>query len=84
LDIHFTVGTCAKELRRLPIKKFRHAHHVLRRLISLHNEHSVFTWFLTPQAVGQRFRTEGACSLKGYTGYILNIIRHKLKEPEKA
>jgi hypothetical protein len=41
LDIHFTVGTSCERAAPLAKKNAAARHHVLRSLISLHNEHRV-------------------------------------------
>jgi hypothetical protein len=42
LDIHFTVGTSYERAAPLAEKNAAARHHVLRSLISLHNEHRVY------------------------------------------
>jgi hypothetical protein len=44
LDIHFTVGTSCERARPLAEKNAAARYHVLRRLISLHNEHRVYPY----------------------------------------
>jgi hypothetical protein len=41
LDIHFTVGTSCERAAPLAEKNAAARHHVLRSLISLHNEHRI-------------------------------------------
>jgi hypothetical protein len=41
-DIHFTAGTCCERAAPLADRNAAARHHVLRTLISLHNEHRVF------------------------------------------
>jgi hypothetical protein len=41
VDIHFTVGTSCERAAPLAEKNAAALHHVLRSLISLHNEHRV-------------------------------------------
>jgi hypothetical protein len=45
LDIHFTVGTSCERAAPLAEENAAARHHVLRSLISLHNEHRVFSTY---------------------------------------